>query len=93
MAAIIVNPICPFTLSHRPLVFPGQETIAVRVDREQRSDVLLTIDGQVTRRLLEGDEVLVCGAPFKAALIAADRNSFYTALQTKLPWSGGAANA
>jgi NAD+ kinase len=88
MEALIINPVCPFTLSHRPLVLPARDTVIIEVEKEQRSGVLLTIDGQVTELLEPGDRILLCQAPYQARLIFADRNAFYKALRTKLNWSG-----
>jgi NAD+ kinase len=89
MEAIIVNPICPFSLSYRPVVLPGDEMIIVDVEMEQRSQVLLTIDGQVTQNLLPGDRIIIKKANFKAQIIASGRSIFYQALRNKLAWSGG----
>ncbi|MDR0562037.1 MAG: NAD(+)/NADH kinase [Spirochaetaceae bacterium] len=89
MEAFIINPICPFTLSNRPIVVPVQEVLEVEVEPEQRSGVLLTLDGQVTEPLEPRDRVYIKRAPFDARLIASDRNVFYRALRTKLSWSGG----
>jgi NAD+ kinase len=86
MEALIVNPICPFTLSNRPLVVPAWETIMVAVAPTQRGNVLLTLDGQIAEPLEAGDRIYVKKAPFQAALIATDRNVFYRALRTKLAW-------
>ncbi|MDR1862380.1 MAG: NAD(+)/NADH kinase [Treponema sp.] len=88
LEALIVNPICPFTLSHRPMVLPSGETLTVEVDAEQRSGVLLTADGQVTEPLEPGDTILIAKAPHPALLIASGRKSFYHALRTKLSWLG-----
>jgi NAD+ kinase len=88
MEALIINPVCPFTLSHRPLVLPARDTVIIEVEQEQRSGVLLTIDGQVTEPLEPGDRILLRQAPYQARLIFADRNAFYKALRTKLNWSG-----
>jgi NAD+ kinase len=87
MEAIIINPICPFTLSNRPIVLSPRETVIVTVEQEQRSGVLLTIDGQVTEALEPGDRVHVHEAPFPAMLVASGRQAFYEALRTKLAWS------
>ncbi|MDR0443141.1 MAG: NAD(+)/NADH kinase [Treponema sp.] len=84
MEAVIVNPICPFTLSNRPLVLPSRQAISVRVEDEQRSGVLLTVDGQDTFSLECADRVLIQQAPQPALLIFADRHAYYSALQTKL---------
>ena len=86
--AMIINPICPFTLSNRPVVVPSKETIIVEVEEEQRSGVLLTVDGQETEELAPGDRILINRAPYDAQLIASDRQVFYNALRTKLNWSG-----
>jgi NAD+ kinase len=88
MEAIIINPICAFTLSNRPIVLPPRETVIVEVEREQRSGVLLTIDGQVTQTLEPGDRICLREAPYQAQLVASGRIAFYRALRTKLSWSG-----
>ncbi|MDR0450005.1 MAG: NAD(+)/NADH kinase [Treponema sp.] len=90
MDAIIINPICPFTLSNRPIVLSSRETVIVEVEEEQRSGVLLTVDGQVTEPLEPGDRIYLRQAPFKALLAASGRLAFYNALRTKLAWSGAA---
>ncbi len=89
MDAIIINPICPFTLSNRPIVVPAHETVYSAVEQEQRSGVLLTVDGQLVEPLLPGDRVSVRAAAYRALLIASDRTVFYRVLRTKLNWSGG----
>jgi NAD+ kinase len=88
MDAIIINPICPFTLSNRPIVLPSRETVIVEVEEGQRSGVLLTIDGQVTEPLEPGDRIYLKQASFEALLVASGRLAFYNALRTKLAWSG-----
>jgi NAD+ kinase len=87
--ALIINPICPFTLSNRPIVVPAHETIIIDVEEEQRSTVMLTVDGQVSFPLEPGDKVLVRRSAHDARLIASPRQGFYRALQSKLNWSGG----
>ncbi|MDR0597908.1 MAG: NAD(+)/NADH kinase [Treponema sp.] len=89
LAAMIINPICPFTLSNRPMVVPATETVIVDLDQEQQSDLLLTLDGQVTEALRLFDRVFIRRAPKDTLLIASDREDFYNALRTKLNWSGG----
>jgi NAD+ kinase len=89
MEAIIINPVSPFTLSNRPLVLPPNERITIEVEAEQRCGVLLTIDGQLTEKLLPLDRIVIKKAPYKAALVGSGRASFYRALRGKLGWSGG----
>jgi len=88
LEAMILNPICPFTLIHRPMVLPAVETIMVEVDEEQRSALMLTIDGQVNKKLERGDRIYLKKAPFYCLLVASGRSGFYQALKTKLAWAG-----
>jgi len=91
MEAVILAPICPFTLSNRPLVLPSRQSLCITVAREQRSGVLLTVDGQDIFSLECGDRIKIRQAPWQALLIFADRRVYYSALRTKLSWSGDAA--
>jgi len=84
MEAMILNPICPFALSNRPFVLPSRQTLCVTVANEQRSGVLLTVDGQDTFNLECADRVYIKQAPHNALLISAGRKSYYSALRTKL---------
>lgn len=93
MEGVIINPICPFTLSNRPIVVPADDKVCTLVENEQRSSVLLTVDGQITEPLEPGDRIVICRAPYFIRLIASDRWAFYRALRTKLAWSGGSSQA
>ncbi|MDR2193368.1 MAG: NAD(+)/NADH kinase [Treponema sp.] len=88
MEAIIITPICPFILSNRPLVLPSGAAVIINVEEEQRSGLLLTMDGQVTVPLVPGDRIIIRKAPYYASLIDTGRQSFYYALRTKLAWTG-----
>ncbi len=89
MRALVLTPICPFSLSWRPMVIPDRDEIVIRVDANQRADVLLTIDGQESFPLKEGDEVRVLGRDAGARVIKSDKRVFYEVVRTKLGWSGG----
>jgi NAD+ kinase len=88
LEALIINPVCPFTLSHRALVLPSTEPVIVQIDADQRSGVLLTLDGQKTETLAPGDRVRISRAPWQAQLVYSERTAFYRALSAKLNWSG-----
>jgi len=87
--AVIINPICPFTLAHRAMVLSARETFLVEVEQEQRSGVVLTVDGQVSEKLKGGDRIYLKKAPYRSLLIASGGEGFFKALKTKLAWSGG----
>ena len=89
LEALVINPICPFTLSHRPIVLPADETVLVEVGEEQRSGILLTVDGQVTEKLKNSDRIYIRKASYPCLLIASTRRGFYGALRSKFSWTGG----
>lgn len=84
MEALILSPICPFTLSNRPFVLPSRQTLTIDVAKEQRTGILLTIDGQDMYNLKSEDKILIKQAPVSALLIYTDRHNYYSALRTKL---------
>ena len=82
---IIVTPICPFTLTNRPIILPMTAAIEVEVDPEA-SDVILTADGQVSFPLEPGDRVLVRRSLNSIALITNPYKNYFEILRTKLGW-------
>jgi NAD+ kinase len=86
MEAQIISPICSFALSNRPLVLPSRQPLLITVEREQRSGVLLTVDGQDTFELQGGDIVTIRHSPHYARLITGGPSAYYTALKEKLAW-------
>ncbi|MCK5673122.1 MAG: NAD(+)/NADH kinase [Spirochaetales bacterium] len=90
MEALIINPICPFTLSNRPIVVSGNEVVQITVEEGQRTDVILSVDGQDAYPLMAGDRIIVERSQTKALLIRSDKRNFYDILRSKLNWSGGA---
>ncbi len=88
MEAFILTPICPFTLSNRPTVVPANEILRVEVEEPQKTEAVLTIDGQESFLLQPRDCILIRRAPFKARIVHTDRRSFYEVLRTKLNWAG-----
>ena len=89
MDAMIVNPVCPFTLSNRPLVVPAGEAVEITMEAGRRTGAMLTIDGQETFTLRSGDRIRVSGAPKKARIHVSRGFAFYELLRSKLAWSGG----
>lgn len=89
LEAMIINPICPFTLSNRPIVVPGTEKVSVSVMQQQRTDIILTVDGQNSFTLQPEDRIEFVRAKEKALIIRSNTRTFYEVLRTKLKWSGG----
>lgn len=89
MEAVIICPICPFTLSHRPIVVPSSEHIRLALAPEQRTSLALTIDGQVPFGMEPSDLVLVEDAGCRARIACSRKRNFYDVLRSKMNWSGG----
>lgn len=88
LEAMVLTPISSFSLSARPLVFGSQSEITVTV-LPSRAEIGLTADGQISFNL-RAEDVIILGIPkYKASLICATQEKFYSALQSKLNWSGG----
>jgi NAD+ kinase len=82
---IILTPICPFTLSNRPLILPASVVIEVQVD-PQASDVILTSDGQVSCALEPGDLIVVEKSASSISVINNPYKDYFAILRTKLGW-------
>ena len=89
MPAVVLTPISPFSLSWRPIVIPDRDEIVIHVDEKQRAEVLLTVDGQESFALKEGDIVSISGRAGGVRVIKSDQRVFYEVVRTKLGWSGG----
>lgn len=87
--AMIITPICPFSLSNRPLVVPATEAIYVKVEKKQRTDIILTVDGQLIFNVEPEDTICFKAGRQDALIIRSDKRSFYEVLRSKLKWSGG----
>jgi len=88
MDAFILNPICPFTLSNRPIVIPGEETCILEVEPVQRTDIVLVIDGQQVCKLEPKDRVVFRRSAKHTLIIQSDKRNFYEVLRSKLNWAG-----
>ncbi len=86
MDAIILTPICPHSLSMRPVIVPGNQSVRVRV-RADHSELMLASDGVTACSLKPGDEISVRRADHKVKLINLKGLSFYELLSRKLDWS------
>jgi NAD+ kinase len=87
LRALIAAPICPHVLSMRPVVFPGDQTIVVRLPASERL-VQLVADGQDAVEMEPGEAVEVGCAPEPIEFLLVQKRTFYDVLRTKLKWGG-----
>jgi NAD+ kinase len=84
--ALILTPICPYTLSHRPLALPDTAHIQVMLQTSDE-DVRVTLDGQIGVELYYGDVVDIQQAARPMQLIRTLRqDEYFHILRTKLKW-------
>lgn len=81
----VVTPICPHTLSNRPIALPDTVTVSVCLT-SQSEDVSLTLDGQIGFSLEPDDIVEIKKSRFRMKLIKHPSKNFYEILRTKLKW-------
>jgi NAD+ kinase len=85
MNAIVITPICPFTLSNRPIVVPDDAAIELRLKTEQE-DVALTLDGQVGFPLKVDDRVMIRKSLTTFNLVQPSNRNYFDVLRDKLRW-------
>jgi NAD+ kinase len=85
MEAVVLNPICPHTLTQRPLVVPDRSRMTFEVVDAQ-GELLLSLDGHASQQLLVGDRVEVERSPNRALLVKNPNRDFFDILRAKLHW-------
>ena len=88
--SIMLTPICPFTLTNRPLIVPQSANIRIKL-AEGSSDIILTFDGQKGLELNERDEIHIKKSSHPVHLITLPERQYFDILKNKLKWSGGRA--
>lgn len=87
MGSIILNPICPHTLTNRPLILPPGSRVQLEVESDE--ECLLTADGQDRiGDLQDGDVIELERSDRQVTLIRSPERDFYNILRTKLRWGG-----
>jgi len=85
MNAVVITPICPFTLSNRPIVVPNDALIELRLQTPDE-EVVLTLDGQVGQPLVAGDRVLIGKSETTFDIVTPTNRNYFDVLRDKLRW-------
>jgi NAD+ kinase len=85
VAAFIITPICPHTLTNRPLVVRDTAHIEVEFHGGD-APIYLTLDGQVGVELAPGDRVSLAALPERLRLVRPRQKSYFSVLRDKLKW-------
>ncbi|MDR2693612.1 MAG: NAD(+)/NADH kinase [Chitinispirillales bacterium] len=86
--AFLLTPICPHSLTERPIILPADAPVKLAVN-DKNPDLLLTADGLESFNLHSGDEVIVSYSGVRKNLIQPAENSYFSLLREKLGWGRG----
>lgn len=85
MNAIVVTPICPFTLSNRPIVVPDIAEIELKLENENEG-VILTLDGQIGHAMKTGERAVIRKSRTTFNLVQPPNRNYFDVLRNKLKW-------
>ena len=85
LSVFLVTPVCPHSLTNRPLILPGSSTVGIKLPHF-KDDAWVTIDGQVSQKLQSGDFVRVTQAKQTVRFVISPDKSYFDILRTKLNW-------
>lgn len=85
MNAVVLTPICPFTLTNRPIVVPDEAAIELILDNENEG-VVLSLDGQIGHQMLVGDRIVIRKSETTFNLVHPSNRNYFDVLRNKLKW-------
>jgi NAD+ kinase len=86
--SLILTPICPHTLAHRPLIVPGNVEVEVTLTSKDEG-AMATLDGQVGVAMTQGDTAVIHASEHRTRLIRFPESHYYEVLREKLKWGDG----
>ncbi len=84
--AVVLTPICPHTLTYRPLIVPAESEIRVRL-LTGGEEVFVTLDGQRGGSFDRNGVIAVRRAPVELQLVTSPRRNYYDLVKEKLGWA------
>lgn len=82
---MIVNPICPHTLTNRPIIFSEESNLKITLWSKDKG-AMLTLDGQQSYKIVSGDVVIVKRSRHATTLVLSPYRSYAEILRSKLGW-------
>ena len=89
MNAIVLTPICPHTLTNRPIVLPDELDIEIGLLTPDAKDIFLTLDGQEGFEISDQDKVCVRKSDERVLLVQSPDKNYFDVLRNKLKWGEG----
>jgi NAD+ kinase len=85
--SVILTPICPFTLTNRPLLIPCRETVFLHPQKNS-SDLILTLDGHAGYDIYQHDIIAIQRSTHDVSVITMLGTTYFDVLKEKFRWSG-----
>lgn len=84
---IAVTPICPHTLSFRPIVLPDSMKLKVKVPLKSRSTAWVAFDGKNRVELTKGDYITICASPYIFPTVESSPTEFIDGINRTMNWN------
>ena len=88
MEVTLITPICPHTLSMRPLIIPASDIIEIDFDNSENKKLSLTVDGQIQKVIGSDSKILLKKSRHHAHLIKFNKYDYFSTLRDKMYWKG-----
>ena len=85
LSLFTITPICPHTLSSRPIVLPTDSDLTITFPKDE-AGARLTVDGQLEYPVSSGVKVLVRKADYEVNMITFEDRNYFQTLRTKMGW-------
>jgi len=86
LEAVVLVPICPHTLTHRPIVIGADNEIELLVNESNTTHTQVTCDGQISLAIKPGDRIVIRKKRRKLRLIHPTNHDYFELLRAKLRW-------
>jgi NAD+ kinase len=88
MRAVVITPICPHTLTNRPIVLPDNKPIELRIASPDRK-IFLTLDGQEGIPLSGSERIVIRRSRSSVKMVLSPSKGYFAILRSKLKWGEG----
>ena len=86
LTALIISPVCPHTLSNRPVVIPDKVALELRLAPGRIDKAVISIDGQVGYEIAPKDRIIIRRSKQVTRVILSPNKNYYQILREKLKW-------
>ncbi|KAF0267133.1 hypothetical protein FOG48_03828 [Hanseniaspora uvarum] len=85
--ALCITPICPHTLSFRPIILPDSMILTIKVPKDSRSTAWCSFDGKNRLELFKGDKVYIRASEYSFPTVEAKKTEFIDSIRRSLNWN------